>query len=133
MGSVQCTVQMFLFFLHNHKSYLLLSVCLIGRNLSRSCQSGVCSVLSVLFDYRCTRNPHVLGSNPRSSTRAPANKLMRENAGNRCSCESGFRSHASLTFAQQSLVLIGRPACPLGITCLLMYDLSQWFLFCLLL
>ena len=44
---------MFLFFLHNHKSYLLLSVRLIGRNLGRSCQDGVCNVLSVLFDYRC--------------------------------------------------------------------------------
>ena len=35
MGSVECSVQIFLFFLHNHKSYLLLSVCLIGRNLGR--------------------------------------------------------------------------------------------------
>ena len=45
---------MFLFFLHNHKSYLLLSVCLIGRNLGRLCQNGVYNVLCVLFDYRCS-------------------------------------------------------------------------------
>ena len=99
MGSVECSVQVFPFFLHNHKSYLSLSVCLIGLNLSRSCQGGACNVLPVLFDYRrCKRNPYVLGSNPRTSTRAPANKLMSENADNRCSCESGCRSHASLTF-----------------------------------
>ena len=55
MGSVECSVQMFLFFLHNHKSYLLLSGCLIGGNLGRLFQDGVCSVLSVLFDYRCKR------------------------------------------------------------------------------
>ena len=55
MGSVECSVQMFLFFLHNHKSYLLLSVCLIGRILGRLFQDGVCNVLSVLFDYRCNR------------------------------------------------------------------------------
>ena len=48
MGSVECSVQMFLFFLHNHKSYLLLSVCLIGHNLGRLFQDGVCNVLSVL-------------------------------------------------------------------------------------
>ena len=35
MGSVKCSVQMFLFFLHNYKSYLLLSVCLMGCNLGR--------------------------------------------------------------------------------------------------
>ena len=35
MGSVEFSVQMFLFFLHNYKSYLLLSVCLMGRNLGR--------------------------------------------------------------------------------------------------
>ena len=52
MGSVECSVQMFLFFLHNHKSYLLLSVCLIGRNLGRLFQDGVCNVLFVLFYYR---------------------------------------------------------------------------------
>ena len=52
---IECSVQMFLFFLHNHKSYLLLSVCLIGHNLSRSCQGGACNVLPVLFDYRCKR------------------------------------------------------------------------------
>ena len=46
---------MFLFFLHNHKSCLLLSVCLTGRNLGRLFQDGVCNVLSVLFDYRCKR------------------------------------------------------------------------------
>ena len=51
---------MFLFFLHNHKSYLLLSVCLIGYNLSRSCQDGVCNVLSVLFDYRCKRKAELM-------------------------------------------------------------------------
>ena len=51
---------MFLFFLHSHKSYLLLSVCLIGRNLGRLCQDGVCSVLSVLFDHRCKRKAGVL-------------------------------------------------------------------------
>ena len=55
MGSVECSVQMFLFFLHNHKSYLLLSVCLIGRILGRLFQDGVYNVLSVLFDYRCNR------------------------------------------------------------------------------
>ena len=55
MGSEECSVQMFPFFLHNHKSYLLLSVCLIGRNLGRLFQDGVCNVLSVLFDYRCKR------------------------------------------------------------------------------
>ena len=55
MGSVECSVQMFLFFLRNHKSYMLLSVCLIGRNLGRLFQDGVCNVLSVLFDYRCKR------------------------------------------------------------------------------
>ena len=53
MGSVECSIQMFVFFLHNHKSSLLLSVCLIGRNLGRLFQDGVCNVLSVLFDYRC--------------------------------------------------------------------------------
>ena len=41
MGSVECSVQMFLFFLHNRKSYLLLSVCLIGRILGRLFQDGV--------------------------------------------------------------------------------------------
>ena len=46
MGSVECSVQMFLFFLHNHKSYLLLSVCLIGRNYGRLFQDGVSNVLS---------------------------------------------------------------------------------------
>ena len=55
MGSVECSVQMFLFFLHNHKSYFLLSVCLIGSILGRLFQDGVCSVLSVFFDYRCNR------------------------------------------------------------------------------
>ena len=40
------------FFLHNHKRYLLLSVCLTGRNLGLLCQ-GVSNVLGVLFDYRC--------------------------------------------------------------------------------
>ena len=55
MGSVECSVQMFLFFLHNHKSYFLLSVCSTGRNLGRLFQDGVCNVLSVLFDYRCKR------------------------------------------------------------------------------
>ena len=50
MGSVECSVQMLLFFfLHNHKSYLLLSVCLIGRNLGRLFQDGVCNVLSVFL------------------------------------------------------------------------------------
>ena len=49
MGSVECSVQMFLFFLHNHKSCLLLNVCLIGRNLGRLFQDGVCNVLSVSF------------------------------------------------------------------------------------
>ena len=39
VGSVECSVQMFRFFLHNHKSYLLLSVSLIGHNLSRSCKT----------------------------------------------------------------------------------------------
>ena len=52
MGSVECSVQMFLFF---HKSCLLLSVFLIGRNLGRLFQDGVCNVLSVLFDYHCKR------------------------------------------------------------------------------
>ena len=55
MDSVECSVQMFLFFVHNHKNYLLLRVCLIGHNLSRSCQDGVCNVLSVLFNYHCKR------------------------------------------------------------------------------
>ena len=55
MGSVEFSVQMFLFFLHNHKSYMFLSVCLIGRNLGRLFQDGVCNVLSVLFDYHCKR------------------------------------------------------------------------------
>ena len=56
MGSAECSVQIFLLFsLHNHKSYLLLSVCLIGHNLSRSCLDGVFNVLYVLFDYRCKR------------------------------------------------------------------------------
>ena len=32
-----------------------LSVCLIGHNLSRSYQNGVCNVLSILFDYPCNR------------------------------------------------------------------------------
>ena len=41
MGSVECSVQMFLFFLQNHKSYLLLSVYLIGRILGRLFQDGV--------------------------------------------------------------------------------------------
>ena len=50
------TWAVFPFFLHNHKSYLLLSVCLIGRNLGRLFQDGVCNVLSVLFDYRCRYN-----------------------------------------------------------------------------
>ena len=54
MGSVEYSVQMFLFFLHNHKFYLLF-VCLIGRNLGRLCRDGACNVLSVLFDYRCKR------------------------------------------------------------------------------
>ena len=48
---------MFLFFLHNHKRYLLLSVCLIGRILGRLFQDGVCNVLSVLFDYRISLSP----------------------------------------------------------------------------
>ena len=61
MGSVECSVQVFLFFFHNHKSYLLLSVCLIGRNLGRLFQDGVCNVLSVLFDYRCKRKAGDLG------------------------------------------------------------------------
>ena len=51
MGSVECSVQMFLFFPHNHKSYLLLSVCLIGRNLGCLFQDGVRNVLSVLFEF----------------------------------------------------------------------------------
>ena len=50
MGSVECSVQMFL-----SPQFLLLSVCLIGRNLGRLFQDGVCNVLSVLFDYRCKR------------------------------------------------------------------------------
>ena len=49
MGSVEGSVQMFLFFLHNHKSYLLLSVCLIGRILGRLFQDGVCSVCYLCF------------------------------------------------------------------------------------
>ena len=49
MGSVECSVQMFLFFLHNHKSYLLLSVCLTGRNLGRLFQDGVCTVHFFFF------------------------------------------------------------------------------------
>ena len=37
------------------RAFLLLSVCLIGRNLGRLFQDGVCTVLSVIFDYRCKR------------------------------------------------------------------------------
>ena len=55
MGSVECSVQMFLFFLYNYKIYLLLNACFIGRNLGRLFQDGVCNELSVLFDYRCKR------------------------------------------------------------------------------
>ena len=56
MGSVECSVQMFLFFLHHHKSYWLLSVCLIGLNLGHLFQDGVRKVLSVFFDYHCHVN-----------------------------------------------------------------------------
>ena len=59
VGSVKCSVQMYFFYLYNRKSYLLLGVCLIDYNLSRSCQDGVCSVLSALFDYPCTRKAHL--------------------------------------------------------------------------
>ena len=62
MGGVECSVRMFLFFLHNHKSYLLLSVCLIGRILGRLFQDGVCNVLSVLYDYRCKRKAGIFVS-----------------------------------------------------------------------
>ena len=47
-----CNVQMFLFLSPQSQE---LFVCVIGHNLSRSCQDKVCNVLSVLFDYRCKR------------------------------------------------------------------------------